>query len=219
MLVLLHGFAGTGRSWDAVAAELGGTPYLAPDLGAGSWPDVPDEPVTLVGYSMGGRIALHVALGAPQRVARLVLVSTTAGIEDDGERARRRDSDEALARRIEQGTITEFADDWMAQPLFAGTPPKAAARWLADLLRNEPGQLATQLRRFGAGVLEPVWHRLDELTMPADVVVGERDAKYRALAERLARELPGARLHVVPGAGHGLPREAPAAVAAVLTDH
>jgi 2-succinyl-6-hydroxy-2,4-cyclohexadiene-1-carboxylate synthase len=217
MLVLLHGFAGTGRAWDPVLSELGETPYLAPTIGA-AVPELPAEPVALTGYSMGGRIALHMALAEPDRVERLVLVSTTAGMEGEEPRRRRRQADEELAARIEAGTIEEFADAWMAQPIFDGTPPPAAALWREDLLRNDPATVAAQLRAFGAGVMEPVWERLHELTMPVDVVAGERDLKYCAIAERLVAGLSDARLHVIPGAGHGLPREAAWDVSRVVRD-
>lgn len=229
-VVALHGFAGTGRSWAAVGADL-----VAPDLpGHGS--AAAARPVTfagcveavlaaapprfvLAGYSMGGRIALHVALAAPERVHGLVLISTTAGIEDAEERAARRRADDALADETRAGTIEAFAERWMALALFAGDPPAARARWREDILRNEPAGLAASLREVGTGAMEPLWNRLAELSMPATVLAGERDAKFRALGERLAALLPtGAPLVVVPGAGHGLLREAPEAVRAVLAD-
>ena len=233
-VVLLHGFAGTGRLWDPVVARLDGERYrpLAPDLrghGAAaarrpvSFDAIAEDvlglsahPFTLAGYSMGGRIALQVALAAPERVRRLVLVATTAGIDDAAERARRRAADEALAAETEHGTIEAFADRWTAQPLFAGTPPEAAAVWRADILDNEPAALAAALRGVGTGSMEPLWDRLGELTMPATVLAGEHDAKFRALGERLAAGLPRAELVIVEGAGHGIPREDPAAVAAAI---
>ncbi|HEX5897936.1 MAG TPA: alpha/beta fold hydrolase [Solirubrobacteraceae bacterium] len=233
-VVLLHGFAGTGRAWDPVVARLDPERYtaLAPDLrGHGAARDArpvsfaacvadvlaaaPDR-FDLCGYSMGGRIALHVALAAPERIERLLLVATTAGIEDAAARAARRADDEALAAFADTATIEQFADRWAAQPLFAGTPPDAARLWRADLLRNDPRALAAALRGVGSGAMAPLWERLGELTMPATVLVGERDAKFVALGERLAGALPGAELVVVPGAGHGLPREAPEAIVAVL---
>jgi 2-succinyl-6-hydroxy-2,4-cyclohexadiene-1-carboxylate synthase len=233
-VVLLHGFAGTGRLWDPVVARLDGERYrpLAPDLrghGAAAarrpvtFGAIVDDvlglvshPFTLCGYSMGGRIALHVAIAAPERVERLVLVATTAGIEDPGERAARRAADEALAAETERGTIEAFADRWTAQPLFAGTPPQAAAAWRADILDNEPAALAGVLRGIGTGAMDPLWDRLGELTMPATVLAGRRDEKFVALGERLAAALPRGELVIVPGAGHGIPREDPAAVAAAL---
>jgi 2-succinyl-6-hydroxy-2,4-cyclohexadiene-1-carboxylate synthase len=233
-VVLLHGFAGTGRLWDPVVARLDGERYrpLAPDLrghGAAaarrpvSFDAIVDDvlrlaahPFTLAGYSMGGRIALHVALAAPERVRRLVLVATTAGIGDAAARAQRRAADEALAAETERGTIEAFADRWTAQPLFAGTPPEAAAVWRADILDNDPAALAAALRGVGTGSMEPLWGRLGELAMPATVLAGEHDAKFRALGERLAAGLPRGELVIVEGAGHGIPREDPAAVAAAI---
>jgi 2-succinyl-6-hydroxy-2,4-cyclohexadiene-1-carboxylate synthase len=233
-VVLLHGFAGTGRAWDPVTERLDRERYnaLAPDLrGHGAARDA--RPITfdaivadvlalapprfaLCGYSMGGRIAQYVALAAPERIERLVLVATTAGIEDDAERATRRADDERLAAFADSATIEQFADRWAAQPLFAGTPPAAASVWREDLLRNDPRALAAALRGVGTGAMTPLWARLPELTMPATVLAGADDPKFVALGERLAAALANAELQIVPGAGHGLPREEPAAVAAAL---
>jgi len=233
-VVLLHGFAGTGRLWDPVVARLDGERYrpLAPDLrGHGtaaarrpvSFDAIAEDvlglvahPFTLCGYSMGGRIALHTALMAPERIDRLVLVATTAGIEDPSERTARRAADDALAAATERGSIEAFAARWTAQPLFAGTPPQAEAAWRADILDNEPAALAAALRGVGTGSMEPLWERLGELAMPARVLAGSRDAKFLALGERLAAALPRGELEIVQGAGHGIPREDPAAVAAAL---
>ena len=235
-LVLLHGFAGTRRGWDEVVARLGGQRYrpVALDL-RGHGDAAHARPIgfgactadvlaatggrfALCGYSQGARLALRVALAAPDRVTRLVLLSATAGIEEPAERAERRRADAVLAAEIEAGTIEAFADRWTAHPLFAGTPPAALAAWRADILRNEPGGLAAALRGLGAGAMASLWDRLGELELPVTVVAGERDARYRALAERLVEELPAARSVVAPGAGHGLPREAAAGVAALLED-
>ncbi len=233
--MLLHGFAGTGRAWAPVREQLDAARYrsLAPDLRGhgrhathrpvsfdGCVRDVlalaPTAPFTLAGYSLGGRVALHVALAAPARIARLVLLATTAGIEHPGERAERAAADARLAARAEGMTPREFAREWQAQPVFDGTPPAAAAAWSEDLQRTAPRDLAAVLRGIGTGVMAPLWDRLGELTMPVDVVVGERDAKFCAIGDRLVADLPDARLHVVAGAGHGLPREAPERVAAIL---
>jgi 2-succinyl-6-hydroxy-2,4-cyclohexadiene-1-carboxylate synthase len=233
-VVLLHGFAGTGRAWDPVAQRLDRERYtaLAPDLrGHGAARDA--RPVSfaacvedvlgaaparfvLCGYSMGGRIAQHVALAAPERVERLVLVATTPGIPDEAERAARRADDERLAAFADGATIEEFADRWAAQPLFAGTPPAAARIWREDMLRNDPRGLAAVLRGMGTGAMDSLWGRLGELTMPVTVLAGAEDPKFVALAERMVAALPNAELVVVPGAGHGLPREAPEAVSAAI---
>ena len=228
-LLLLHGFTATGASWDAVRRHVDGGLYEpeAPDLrghGARSH-DFPvtieacvedlrqDEPYALAGYSMGGRVALHLALAQPERVRRLVLVSTTAGLADDAERAERRTADDDLAEGIERAGLEAFARSWAAQPLFDDQPPEVVAAAGRDRLRNTASGLAASLRGMGTGVMIPVWDRLHELTMPTTVVVGERDAKFREIGERLAERLPDAELVVIPKAGHAVHLEAPEALA------
>ncbi len=235
-LLLLHGFTQTGRGWDDVVRYLDRERYraLAPDLrghgaAASRRPIAFDTCVAdavglvagrfaLAGYSQGGRLALHVALAHPERVTRLVLISATAGLEDRAERARRRESDERLARwmEVDGRRMSEVADRWGGQPLFATQRPEVAAAARADRLSNRPADLAAALRGIGTGVMTPLWDRLEELTMPVAVLAGERDTRYVRLGERLAAALPDATLTIVPGAGHALPLEAPAAVAAAL---
>ncbi|MGI8556796.1 MAG: alpha/beta fold hydrolase [Solirubrobacteraceae bacterium] len=228
MIVMLHGFGGTHRHFDRVRAER----YLAPDIrGHGDASGV--RPITveaciqdvaalaptefdLCGYSMGGRLALHVALAMRERVRRLVLLSTSAGIEDPAERAARRNADEELAARIEAGGIEAHVAAWSSLGLFAADPPDVSAAAARDALRCEPAGLAAALRGLGSGVLEPLWGRLGELEMPVEVLVGERDRRYVELGARLARALPRGELRVVAGSGHRLALEAPAAVAAVV---
>jgi 2-succinyl-6-hydroxy-2,4-cyclohexadiene-1-carboxylate synthase len=233
-VVLLHGFSGTHRAWDGVAARLEGERYrvLAPDLpGHGlaadcerpiTFPACVDhvlagapERFTLCGYSLGGRVALHVALADPERVQRLVLVSCSAGIEDPAERAARRLADHRLADELESGPFEDFIERWRAQPLFTGEPPEVGRRARADQRRNRPEALAAALRGIGTGEMEPLWDRLGELRMPVTVLVGERDAKFRALGERMVGLLSDAELVLAPG-GHGLALENPDVVSRVL---
>ncbi len=230
-VVLLHGFGGTRRAWDGVAARLTRERYLpmALDLpGHGEAAEAP-RPITfagcvahvleraperfaLCGYSLGGRVALHVALTAPERVRRLVLVASSPGIGDAAERSRRRRADRRLAEELERVPFEEFIERWRDQPLFAEDPPGVGALAREDQRRNRPEALAAVLRGIGTGEMHPLWERLTELQMPVTVLVGERDAKFRALGERMAELLPRAQLIVVAG-GHDLPRESPAAVA------
>ena len=216
-LVLLHGFAGTGRAWDPVIAGLDAERYtaLAPDLRghgarAGARPvsfevitqdvlEAAPQAFELCGYSMGGRIALHVALTAPERIGRLVLVATTAGIEDEAGRAARRAADTGLADEIETEGISAFSERWLAQPLFAGDEPAAQRLARADIARNEPAGLAAALRGVGTGVMTPLWARLDELTMPVLVLAGAADPKFAAIARQLAAAIPRAELAAGPG--------------------
>src|SRR3954466_11214191 len=208
-VVLLHGFAGTRHGWDLVAERLHPERYrpLAIDLrGHGAARDA--RPITfagcvadvaaaaperfvLCGSSLGGRVALHVALAHPDRVSRLVLVASTAGIDDPALRAERREADEKLAADADAGTMGAFAERWMPQPLFAGTPPAAAAHWRADILRNDPAALAAVLRGLGAGAMDPLWDRLGGLGVPVTIIAGERDGRYAAIGRRLAASLPG----------------------------
>jgi 2-succinyl-6-hydroxy-2,4-cyclohexadiene-1-carboxylate synthase len=231
-LLLLHGFTATGASWDAVRRHVDAGLYepAAPDLrGHGSRAEArpatieacvddlrQQEPYTLAGYSMGGRVALHLALAQPEKVRKLVLVSTTAGLTTDRERAERCASDEDIADGIERAGVETFARSWAAQPLFATQPPEVAAAAHRDRLRNTAEGLAASLRGMGTGAMTPVWDRLHELAMPVRVVVGEHDAKFRAIGERLADGLPNAELVVVKGAGHAVHLEAPEAVADAL---
>ena len=233
-VVLLHGFAGTHRAWDDVAALLDHERYrpLALDLpghgslacgrGAITFPACVEavlagspERFLLCGYSLGGRVALCTALAAPERVSRLVLVSTTAGIEDPAERAQRRRSDHALAGELERLPFEEFIDRWRSQPLFAGESPEVAALAREDHRRNPPDALARVLRGVGTGEMDPLWDRLGELSMPVTVLVGERDHKFRAIGERILSLLPDGELVVVPG-GHVLALESPGAVAGAI---
>lgn len=230
-LVLLHGFGGTRRAWDQVIGHLPVERYrpLALDLpGHGdhagvagaitfegciaSVLDRSPERFVLAGYSMGGRIALHVALAAPERVSRLVLVGATAGIEEEEQRAARRDSDSGLARGLDEAPFEEFIERWAAQPLFADDPPEVDALARAEQMRNSPGALAAVLRGIGTGQMRPLWSRLGELVMPVSVLVGERDLRMRESAERMVRGVPCGELRVLPG-GHRLLFENALAVA------
>ena len=232
-LVLLHGFTHTGASWEPVIAGLCQRyRALAPDIrGQGS--AAATEPVTLAaviadvealtegpfelaGYSMGGRIALHVALALPERVRRLTLIGASPGLADPVARAQRRAGDEALADELQGMSIEALAARWARTPVLAGASAQVAAQAHADRLRSTPEGLARALRGLGTGALEPLWDRLGELTMPVTLIAGERDGKFTALARRMAAAIPAARLAIVPGAGHAVHLEAPAAVTALI---
>ena len=169
-----------------------------------------------LGYSMGGRVALHVALAAPQLVDRLVLVGATAGIVDAIDRATRREADEAEAARLERVGVDQFLEHWLAQPLFAALSEEAAG--LEARRENTVERLAAHLRMLGTGTQEPLWSRLNELAMPVLVAAGERDVKFAALGERMAAAIgDNASLALVPGAGHACHLERPAEFAALVT--
>jgi 2-succinyl-6-hydroxy-2,4-cyclohexadiene-1-carboxylate synthase len=233
-LVLLHGFSGTRQAWDGVVAQLASERYrpLALDLPGHGEARAVAGPITfdscvaavleasperfaLCGYSLGGRVALHVALAAPERVSRLVLVSASPGIEDAAERAARRAADGRLADELERIPFEQFIERWRAQPLFAEEPAAVGALAREDQRRNEPRALAAAMRGLGTGEMTPLWDRLGELQMPSTFVAGARDAKFRAIGERMVELMPDARLAVIPG-GHALALESPAELAALL---
>ena len=125
-------------------------------------------------------------------------------------------TDDATLIQDAQALLEAFARSWAAQPLFADQPPDVAALAHEDRLRNTPPGLAASLRGLGTGVMAPLWERLGDLAMPVALVVGERDAKFRTINEEMARRIPRAALHVVPGAGHAVHLEHPDEVAAVI---
>ncbi len=235
-VVLLHGFTQNARAWgtfgdllgahrpvlavdlpghggsDAIRRDLPGTA----DLVAALLEDLP-TPAAVVGYSMGGRVALHLTLRRPELLDRLVLVSTTAGIDDEEERARRRADDESLADHIEQVGVDAFLDEWLAQPLFAGLDEASAGR--AARRENSAAGLASSLRLCGTGTQTPLWGDLPGIEVPTLVVVGELDARFRVLGERLVRGIgANATLALVQGAGHNAPLERAVATLHAILD-
>lgn len=221
---MLHGFAATARHWDGVVAltdcerysptaiELSATAPLTLVGVLDRIAATPAERFVLCGYSMGGRVALHAARAMPERIERLVLVSSSAGIEDAELRAARRAADDQLAATIEAGSIDAFIAHWRDVALFAGDPPAVRALAAADAKRLRPEQVAAMLRTFGAGVLPPLWSELGRLTMPVTLLAGERDGEYQRHAKRMASLLAAAHYELIAGVGHRVALEAPAAI-------
>jgi 2-succinyl-6-hydroxy-2,4-cyclohexadiene-1-carboxylate synthase len=232
-VVLLHGFTNTSRSWDPVIASLPDVfaPVAIDVRGHGAASEArpvtldaviadidraAPDPFTLVGYSMGGRIALHAAFALDGRVRRLVLIGASPGLEDATARAERRAADGRLADLAERESIAEFADRWARTPVLAGQPEDVRARVDADRRRNDTIGLAAALRGLGTGALPSLWPRLGRLRIPVEVVVGEHDSKFRAIAGRMAEAIPDTRVTTVPAVGHAVHLEAPERVAAVI---
>lgn len=231
--VLLHGFTQTGRAWDGVREHLPPGEVLTPDLlGHGGARDVgriafaaqldeldrvvPDGRMVVVGYSLGGRIALRWAVRSPERITRLVLIGVNPGLMDPAERSARRRSDDVAATGLEREGLEPWARRWGDQPLFADQPPEIRRLADADRSRNTARGLAAALRGMGAGVMAPVWDQLETLTMPVICAAGERDHKYRTMAEAMAERLPHGEAVVIPGAGHAAHLENPEAVARLI---
>lgn len=236
-----HGFALAGAAWSEVAAAVGaGWRWLLPDLrGHGATTVPPDAPHTLeaaaddlvrlwdalgigrshlVGYSMGARVALALAVRDPERCRSLVVISGHAGLEPAG-RPGRRDADRAWGERLLHDGTERFADAWEALPLFAGVARRGAparARLARIRRRSRPEGLAASLRDSGAGAMAPLWDRLQGVRCPTLVVAGAEDPRYLAYAARLVGALPRAELVVVPRCGHAVPAERPHLLGRVL---
>ena len=243
-VTLLHGFTQSGRSWQELIKTMpGGWRWIVPDLrGHGETRTRPGAPCTmdaclgdlemlwdhlglerthLAGYSMGGRLALHVAARKPERLLSLLTIGAHAGLEEDAREGRRL-GDEALAQRIEQDGLEAFIKYWSGLPLFAGLErrgPSFVAQLRAERMNNTVAGLACSLRGMGAGVMEPLWGDLARVTVPSTFVAGQLDHGYVASARRLAATVPHGRVEVVLRAGHSVHQERPEAFAHVLAAH
>ncbi|MDQ6928795.1 MAG: alpha/beta fold hydrolase [Actinomycetota bacterium] len=222
-VVLVHGFTGTPEGWDGVASHLAADFEVAPvDLpghggstgtrlgfeeAAAAIGDAGGE-AAYVGYSMGGRLCLRLAVDRPDLVSALVLIGASPGLASAEDRAARREADERLAATIERDGTEKFLERWLAHPLFATLDPSADE--LARRGQNPPEGLASALRLLGPGLQESLWGHLGELRTPVLLVVGERDKKFLAISHRMLDEGLRARLAVVPDVGHAVHLESPA---------
>jgi 2-succinyl-6-hydroxy-2,4-cyclohexadiene-1-carboxylate synthase len=214
-VVFLPGFMQHADTWAPIAAAVGERyPVRVVDFSTWTFEDriaeIRGEGSVVVGYSMGGRLALHAALDAS--FAGLVVIGASAGIADADERRRRRAADEELADWIEARSIDEVAARWERNPVFASQPSDLVAAQRPGRLDHDPADLARLLRSAGQGALDPIWDRLGSLRMPVLALAGETDSTYRAAAERIASLVPRGRAGVIPGAGHAAHLEAPDAV-------
>jgi 2-succinyl-6-hydroxy-2,4-cyclohexadiene-1-carboxylate synthase len=217
-VLFVPGFMQRGEAWQPVAARLAGSSYTTVCRDFETW--TLDERVNellaatpagaaVVGYSMGGRLALHAALREPDRFGALVLVGVTAGIEDPAEREDRRRSDESLAEWMERRSIEEIVQRWEASPVFATQSAALRERQRPGRLSHDPERLARLLRSAGQGASPPVWSRLGDLRCPVLLTAGDHDRRYATAARRMAERIPHARVRLVPDAGHAPQLEAP----------
>lgn len=234
-LVLLHGFTGAPASFDAVLAYLPGSRAIRPALlghgasasGVDSFEGeverlaslLPAEPAHVVGYSLGARLALGIALRHPQAVSQLSLIGVNPGLRDETERLARRRSDAAIVELLETQGLDAFLAIWEAQPLFAsqaGLDPVRHTARLALRRSHDPRELARSLRVTGLAEMPDYWPELPRLTAPLTLLAGELDAKFCAIARAAHAEVPRSRLVIAPGAGHDLLLERPDLVAVEL---
>jgi 2-succinyl-6-hydroxy-2,4-cyclohexadiene-1-carboxylate synthase len=232
---MLHGFTQTARLWgpfgdllaqdhtligidlpghagsDAVRADLPATAELVRDAVVAT---IGDGPGDLFGYSLGARVALHVATGTNLTIRRLVLVGATGGMEDPDARARRREADETTAAALEaSGDVDAFIARWLSSPMFAGL---ANAAQPEERRRNSAAGLASSLRLAGTGTQEPLWDRLAALSPPLLALAGTDDTRFGAHALRLAESAPNGIATLIPGGGHAVHLAQPLVVAHIV---
>lgn len=235
-LLLLHGFTGSHASWAQLMASFTGHfQTFAVDLPGHGKTDAPHDAArcrqelvsadlvalmahsghdrfNLLGYSMGGRLALALTFLFPQNVAALVLESASPGLAAPAEREERRRQDEALAREIEADGVPRFVDKWEKQPLFASQgqlPASVRDALRSQRLNNSARGLAASLRGAGTGAQRSFWPQIPALKTPALLICGELDGKFCDLAGRMASANPALQLRQVAGAGHCVHLEQP----------
>lgn len=224
-VVLLHGFTGAKETWASLRRRLSARyRVITIDLpGHGGSDPVPGGfaatvdaiaalldalwvgTAALAGYSLGGRLALALALTRPDQVARLLLESASPGIADDAERETRRHEDDRLANFVETAGIEAFVDRWERLELFAtlaALPPEARGALRRQRLAGSASGLAASLRSVGVARQPWLGERLGEIAIPVTLVAGSEDTKFRAVAAAMATRITGARLEIVDGAGH-----------------
>lgn len=235
-LVALHGFTLTGEQFSTLDAT--GRGVVAPDLpGHGHSASSPSDPqavvdvvaaalvgiatdAPLLGYSQGARLAISLATAAQRSPKCLILISGTAGIEDESDRATRRSSDSAMSASIEQIGIDAFIDTWTSTGLTSTAHLPVATRSADRAIRltNSAAGLASALAGYGQGTMPSAWHLLGGLSMPVLIVNGENDTKYVDLGARIASSIGENAEHlVIRNAGHNPLTDQPEATIAVVS--
>jgi 2-succinyl-6-hydroxy-2,4-cyclohexadiene-1-carboxylate synthase len=224
MVLFIPGFMQRGDAWRPVAELLPERyPSALLDHGAhtleGRVAEIAaaaEEGAVLVGYSLGGRLALRAVVRDPGRYAGLVTVGATAGLDDPSLRSARAEADDRLAAWMETAPIEDIVAIWERQPLFADQPEVLIEEQRPGRLSHDPAGLAMLLRTAGQGVLEPVWHELLTLELPVLAIAGARDEGYVAAARRIADVAPHGRAEIVEDAGHAVHLQRPQRVAELI---
>ncbi|MGE7021584.1 2-succinyl-6-hydroxy-2,4-cyclohexadiene-1-carboxylate synthase [Solibacillus cecembensis] len=244
-LVLLHGFTGSTKTWQHVVKELPtSVKIITIDLvghGQSAAPQTVDaysmeaqiqlledlfeqlvvRTFTLVGYSMGGRVALSYTARYPKRVAQLILESASPGLEEQAERLARKNADDTLADKIVHYGLQSFIDKWENIPLFASQKnlPQAVQAEIRNerMMQREIG-LANSLRGMGTGVMPALLNELKKIAVPVTLITGELDQKFITLNEQMQQRLPNAKHMIVPAVGHAIHVENPIKFATIVKE-
>ena len=245
-VLLIHGFTGRGADWSPFLRPIHAVGHrtVVVDLLGHGRSDAPANstrhaierqaadlaellrrlgtaPTFVVGYSMGARVALRLAVTEPALVRGLILESPSAGIADPRERAARTSADAELADGLERDGLEAFLETWEAAPLFAAEgrlPAAIQARIRKDRRRNRPDGLAASLRGAGQGSMEPLVDRLRSVRCPTLIIAGALDTVGVERAVVVARRVPSVRMLILPERGHAPHREAPIRFRQILLD-
>ncbi len=239
--VLLHGFLGSHKSMEELSSYLDSS-YILPDLvGHGSSP-CPSEighytlqamvnqihevtnstfqtPFTLIGYSMGARLALSYALAKQDRIRSLILIGGSPGIQDEADRHQRALDDVQKIALLEDRGLSQFVNAWESQRIFSSQRFLPSDKLLAQRrarLSTKPVSIINHLRASGTGVMKPLWGQLDKIHIPVLLIVGSKDRKYVEIAERMQPKIPSSTISILPGSGHAVHFEKPLETADVI---
>ena len=225
MILFIPGFMQPGEAWRPVAELL---PARYPSVllehrehsfeGRLEEIAAAGEGRVLIGYSLGGRLALRAALREPARYAGVVTVGATAGIDEPALRADRAKADDRLAAWMEAAPIEDIVGVWERQPLFADQSEALIEAQRPGRLAQDPAGLAMLLRTAGQGTLEPVWHELVRFELPLLAMAGARDEGYVSAARRIADTAPNASAALVEEAGHAPQLQRPDVVAKLISE-
>lgn len=231
-LMMLHGFMGSSASWDSIQSGLAkrfqlimpdlpghGKTTFTPQLERYQMPTIAYDLATmmsaerfhLLGYSMGGRLALYFAIHYPHRIGKLILISGSPGLATVAERAQRQHVDDALADRMDDQPIEQVIDEWEQLPLWQASRLEPSARQQLRLqrLQHNPQGLAMSLRGMGTGIQPSLWEQLSQLQLPTLLIVGQNDRKFVHISQEMIQQLPNASIEIIPDVGHSVHLEAP----------
>ena len=230
-LVLLHGFTGSGQNWEPFLTDFSRRfRVIVPDIlghGRSASPADPNrhqmaevaadiiallhelvnEPVHLLGFSMGGRLGLYTAVHFPHLIKSLILESSSPGLQTETEREARRKQDHQLADKIGQQGIEAFVNVWEQIPFFASQkalPSTNQNKLRQQRLQNNPQGLANSLRGMGTGQQPSLWPRLAQIQIPTLLLAGELDPKFVTINQKMGQMMPNATLQIIPNTGHNI---------------